>query len=238
MNSNSALWKFHSPEKNQNNEVHWKVHGFSFKQPIDFVSNISTDSNQNTIVTWYSSITCFSHKGKVLWEKTTDKDFLESDFFNCQQGCFTSDGNFVCAVGHCIFVFDKNGKFITKKDIIDNPNVEHVNINICSDSRNGNILVAICGEFNDVQILDKNLNLVFHANSFHNPWAVAVDGNGNFVVLDLRERGPNDLIFFSEKGEFQCTIDVVSRANYIAVDFDGNLLITSDEDKIQYYKWS
>lgn len=249
MQDQMYLW--HDPQENKENSIEWKLREISLKNysrdvafsdftytPHIFLDHSLEDHNRN----FHQKLVAFSNNGEILWQKKLRpffSHFSDKAFFEC--ACFSFEGNLVCVFRETITIFDFNGKIIKEasmdfRQYRDYEKNVDVHTSVCMDERNGNLIVALRSELDGVQIWDKSLNLILTIDDVYDPHSVAVDGNGNIVISDRRQ-----LIFFSEKGEFQFCVEHKNAVS-VFVDLEGNLLVTTTNTMgydiiVTYYKW-
>jgi hypothetical protein len=199
------------------------VHQFrNYNSTEENVSGIAVDESDRVYTVSYKDLKCFERE-KILWTKSLlDPGFIRS----------TNDGRLVTFnqakdVSN-FFVVDANGEI---SEVISDAKYSGFDI----DDRNGNIIVCDRGA-KKIAIFDRNCNLIRNiSGDLADPWNLAVDGNGNFVVVNIRGYPTTDeLKFYDNQGNFLFSHICTKNVWDLTFDLDGNLL-TTDEEGIKVY---
>lgn len=225
----------------ESEESTWKCRKNPIPQELGIFGRISCDRSGNILVSCLRHLIVIDSEGKVHWKKSTKKLGAR----NSVAGCFTPEGNILCAFDSFLELFDFEGKSLRKKkiDVSSFKQKENPRITLCVavNYQNGNFAVGIRGDFSEIQIYDKNLNFISRIkseNCFDFPYGVEFDGKGNLVILDATFKDGAHILFLSEKGEFQFSLKHQS-AESVTTDIEGNVLVSAADSKIlTVYKWS
>jgi hypothetical protein len=127
--------------------------------------------------------------------------------------------------GNWIFSFtDKNLiQFYSGSDFLNYLEISHEKPGaICEDVTNGNIFIAsVNGAYSNITIYSNNGKYLHKFPCQLNPCDIALDLEGNFVVVNLKSVG-----IFDKNGKFIRQIDVESAIS-VAIDLDGNIIVGS-----------